>query len=67
MFHPKGQENPRVIEEREFWRINQPNLNVVKLVFLDESSINLVYTCLYGRAKSGQRMCEGVGDVRFKC
>jgi transposase len=36
------------------------------LVFLDESSINLAYTRLYGRAKIGARINEGVKDVRFK-
>jgi len=35
-------------------------------VFLDESSINLAYTRLYGRAKSNQRIHEGIKDVRFK-
>ena len=65
-FHPKEQEKPTVIKSREVWRINQPNLEVAKLVFLDESSINLAYTRLYGRAKLNQRIHEGIKDVRFK-
>ena len=39
---------------------------MAKLVFLDESSINLAFTRLYGRAKSNQRIYEGIKDVRFK-
>jgi len=62
----KEQENPRVIKERELWRINQPNLQAAKLFFLDETSINLAYTRLYGRVKSNQRIHEGIKDVRFK-
>ena len=33
---------------------------------MDESSINLAYTRLYGRAKTNQRIKEGVADVRFE-
>ena len=33
---------------------------------LDESSINLAYTRLYGRAPLNERVCEGVKDVRFE-
>jgi len=36
------------------------------LVFLDESSVNLAYTRLYGRAKNGARINEGIKDVRFE-
>jgi len=51
-FHPKEQENPNVIKERELWRNIQPNLQTAKRVFLDENSINMAYTRLYGRAKA---------------
>jgi transposase len=33
---------------------------------LDESSVNLEYTRLYGRALTNGRVSEGVKDVRFK-
>jgi transposase len=36
------------------------------LVFSDESSINLAYTRLYGRAPKSERIKEGVKDVRFR-
>jgi transposase len=35
-------------------------------VSLDESSVNLAYTRLYGRAKKNERISEGVKDVRFE-
>ncbi|MDR2204452.1 MAG: IS630 family transposase [Nitrososphaerota archaeon] len=37
-----------------------------KTFFLDESSLNLAYTRLYGWAKANQRVREGLADVRFK-
>lgn len=37
-----------------------------KLVFLDESSVNLAYTRLYGRALKNEKINEGVKDVRFQ-
>ena len=39
---------------------------MANLVALDESSINLAYTRLYGRAKSHERIKEGVIDARFE-
>ena len=39
---------------------------MIKLAFLDEISIDLTYTRLYGRAKSNQRIREGIKGVRFK-
>jgi transposase len=42
------------------------NIKIENLVPLDESSINLAYTRLYGRAKRNERVSEGVVDVRFE-
>ena len=44
----------------------QPVLDPNKLVFLDESSVNLAYTRLYGRALKNEKINEGVKDVRFQ-
>jgi len=41
-------------------------LDLKKLVFLDECSLDLAYTRLYGWAKSNRRVKEGLVDVRFK-
>jgi transposase len=57
------------VEKRNKWKVWQTtlsDLDLKKLVFLDESSLNLAYTRLYGWAKANQRVCEGVVDVRFK-
>jgi len=39
---------------------------VNRLVFLDETSVNIGMTRLYGRAPRGERIVEYVPDVRFK-
>jgi len=55
-----------VIERRNVWIEMQQTLDVTKLVFLDESSINTGMTRLYGRAKGKKRVVEYVPDVRFQ-
>ena len=57
------------MEKRNKWKTWQSTLSALdlkKIVFLDESSLNLAYARLYGWAKSGQRINEGLKDVRFK-
>ena len=66
MMHPAGQEREDVVESREVWKEIQPKLDITKLVALDESSVNLSYTRLYGWAPSGERIHEGIVDVRFE-
>jgi transposase len=44
----------------------QPKLNIEKIVALDECSVNLGLTRLYGWAPSNERVREGVADVRFE-
>ena len=63
---PKEQEREDVTEAREVWREIQGKLDIEKLVSLDESSVNLAYTRLYGWSPSGERINEGVVDVRFE-
>lgn len=54
-------------EKRKDWVENQqPKLDVNKLIFLDESSINLGMTRLYGRALTNERVNDYVPDVRFQ-
>ena len=48
------------------WQTALPSLALKKLVFVDESSLNLAYTRLYGWEKANQRVREGLADVRFK-
>ena len=53
-------------EKRELWRENQAGLDVSKLRFLDESSVNAGMTRLYGRAPTNERVNDYVPDVRFE-
>jgi hypothetical protein len=55
-----------VILKREEWQKHQATLDVGKLVFLDESSINCGMTRLYGRALAKNRVNDYVPDVRFE-
>lgn len=54
------------MQKRIEWQENQGNLDVGKLVFLDESSINCGMTRLYGRALKNERVNDYVPDVRFE-
>ncbi|MEG1156073.1 MAG: transposase [Acinetobacter sp.] len=54
------------MEQREKWQQNQSSLDPLKLRFLDESSINLGMTRLYGRGKTNERVNDYTPDVRFE-
>jgi transposase len=47
-----------VIAERSAFVANQPNIDVSKAVFIDESGVNLSMTPTYGRAVAGKRVYE---------
>jgi len=49
------QDRPDVKERREEWKQNQANLDIGRLVFIDESGAKTNMTRLYGRALGGQR------------
>jgi transposase len=49
-----------VAEARAQWKINQPNLNPAKLVFVDETGASTKMARLYGRAKRGRRVVSRV-------
>ena len=53
-------------EKRADWKEGQPNLDVSKLKFLDETSVNAGMTRLYGRAPTNERVNDYVPDVRFE-
>ena len=44
----------------------QQNLDISKLVFIDESSVNCGMTRLYGRSLKSERVVDYVPDVRFE-
>jgi len=55
-----------VQERRKEFKEEIKSIKIKNLVSLDESSINLAYTRLYGRAKTNERIKEGVVDARFE-
>ena len=65
--HPIAQQRADVIKKRTEWvEKQQGQFDINKLVFLDESSINLGMTRLYGRALKGERVDDYIPDVRFQ-
>jgi transposase len=53
------------VERRAAWKIDQYGLDIEKLVFLDESGVNLGMTRLYGWGAKSERVLDFVPDVRF--
>ena len=51
---------------RDEWQAAQPEMEINKLVFLDESGTNTGMTRLYGRAPSDERVVDYTPDVRFE-
>ncbi len=51
--------------KRVAWKAGQTSLDPSRLVFLDESGLNLGMTRLYGRAASHERVIDAVPDIRF--
>ena len=64
--HPIEQNRKDVVAKRMAWRAAQSTMDINKLVFLDESSINTGMTRLYGRALSDERVVNYTPDVRFE-
>jgi transposase len=54
--HASEQDTPRVQALRTAWRQACPHLDPQRLVFIEESGLNLAMTRLYGRAPRGQRV-----------
>jgi len=63
---PNDVEQANVREKRDKWKEEQEKLVAEKLRFLDQSSVNLGMTRLYGCALTSQRVEEYVPDVPIK-
>jgi len=50
------QERPDVQDARDAWQKQQPQLDITRLVFIDETSANTRMARLYGRAPIGERL-----------
>jgi transposase len=64
--HPKEQLRDDVQQKRSEWMEQQKNMDINRLVFIDESGIHCGMTRLYGRSKKGERINDYVSDVRFE-
>jgi len=56
MIHACEQKRPDVVQQRKKWSKRESTFNSRKLVFLDESGLNINMTRLYGRAKRKERV-----------
>ncbi len=56
MIHASEQKRPDVVKQREDWEEQQKEMDSKKLVFLDESGLNIDMTRRYGRAKGQERV-----------
>jgi len=65
-FFPKAQLRDDVVKKRLEWAAEQENLDISKLVFLDESSIHCGMTPIYGWAHKSKRINEPIVDARYK-
>ncbi|MCL1876402.1 MAG: IS630 family transposase [Synergistaceae bacterium] len=48
------------------WKAAQSEMDIDKLIFIDESSVNTGMTRLYGRGLGKERVVDYVPDVRFE-
>lgn len=60
MIYAQERDREGVKEKREAWKKEQGELEAARLVFLDESGININFTRQYGRAKGSERVWDKV-------
>ena len=63
---PEKRNRPDVVKKRGLWKKAFWNIVLKRLVFIDESGVNLSQTRLYGRAPSNERVNDYVPDARFE-
>ena len=64
--HAIEQNREDVKASRDAWRALQSEMDIDRLVFLDESGVNTGMTRFYGRSLSDERVIDYVPDVRFE-
>ena len=64
--HAVEQNREDVKIKRDAWRASQPEMDIDKLIFLDESGLNTGMTRLYGRSSGKERVVDYIPDVRFE-
>jgi hypothetical protein len=64
--HPSAQKRPDVVLKRSQWIDLQKVIDITKVIFVDECSVNCCMTRFYVRARNGERINDYVPDVRFE-
>ena len=64
--HAVEQNREDVKTKRDAWKASQLEMDINKLIFLDESGVNTGMTRLYGRCSSNERIIDYIPDVRFE-
>ena len=64
--HAAEQNREDVKTRRDAWRASQSEMDIDKLIFLDESGVNTGMTRLYGRNSGNKRVIGYMPDVRFE-
>ncbi len=60
MIHAAEQKRPDVVQKREEWKKFLEETDATKLVFLDESGVNIGLTRNYGRSRGKERVKDSV-------
>jgi transposase len=64
--HASEQERPDVAAERAAWKAFQPEIDIQRLVFIDETGASTKMARLYGRSPYGQRCVAALPHGRWK-
>ena len=64
--HASEQDRPDVAEERAAWKASQPEIDIHRLVFIDETGASTKMARLYGRSPYGQRCVAALPHGHWK-
>ena len=66
MAHASEQDRPDVAAERAAWKASQPEIDIHRLVFIDETGASTKMARLYGRSPCGQRCVAALPHGHWK-
>ena len=64
--HASEQDRPDVAAERDAWKASQPEIDIHRLVFIDETGASTKMARLYGRSPYGQRCVAALPHGHWK-
>ena len=64
--HASEQDRPDVAAERAAWKASQPEIDIHRLVFIDETGASTKMARLYGRSPYGQRCVAAIPHGHWK-